>query len=315
METIEVRIENFFSIFNPTIELLNKFTKTKSYHQEFILLVCARLDALANIAFRNNSRRENFINFLDCYSGYREDFSMVSVGDLYAYFAYQLTVLPYELEKEGRLAIFTSDWQKTEEKFARLVWEVGLPITQKAIRDFIKNLMSAMKAKYYVLPKQRNQDQILCSKEELINVLSEAFKAIDSKIYELIQKNSKYLANLIEDFKLSSLLYTNYRCSIIHELYIEGESKFFYKNIGNLYWEHMRNSFVKPELTLTVQFPANFLLKILQTGINNYKKKLLDTKKLPIELYRDICDFTTEEEYLDMSTVSVRKEMRFGNFN
>jgi hypothetical protein len=83
-------LDRYFSIFESTIELADALIKEKRHAQEILILLCARLDALASDAASGEVHNsEAFTRFVTCYGGHRKLFESVSVGDLY----YDLTYL------------------------------------------------------------------------------------------------------------------------------------------------------------------------------------------------------------------------------
>ncbi len=56
MPKIQDVVDTFFSRYENTLTLLDQFLTEKKNHQEFVLLSCARLDSLANLAFSEGRR-------------------------------------------------------------------------------------------------------------------------------------------------------------------------------------------------------------------------------------------------------------------
>jgi len=48
-----------------------------------------------------------------------------------------------------------------------------------------------------------------------------------------------------------------------------------------------------------VYVPGRWLIDLLSLCIENYKKHLLGTKKLPINLFTEICNPLEDDQYLD----------------
>jgi hypothetical protein len=76
---LEKAIAAFFGRYRNTLDLLEKFLASKSNRQEFVLLSCARLDSLANLAFAEGTQRSRFSRFLSRYSGLGRQTFAVSV--------------------------------------------------------------------------------------------------------------------------------------------------------------------------------------------------------------------------------------------
>jgi len=59
------RLERFFNLFEPTIKLAEDLIAARSNSQEVVLLLCARLDALASCTGREDqSNRQAFTHLL-----------------------------------------------------------------------------------------------------------------------------------------------------------------------------------------------------------------------------------------------------------
>ena len=82
-------LETYFSQFSSTRELVDSLIQSKSHPQEILILLCARIDALASAAaFEEDAKANAFAHFISTYSGERGLFESVSAGDLF-----------YELDK------------------------------------------------------------------------------------------------------------------------------------------------------------------------------------------------------------------------
>ena len=69
LQQVERAIDEFFRRYDNTLDLLQRFLASKSNRQEFVLLSCARLDSLANLACAEGTQQSRFSRFLAKYSG------------------------------------------------------------------------------------------------------------------------------------------------------------------------------------------------------------------------------------------------------
>jgi hypothetical protein len=305
MKNIEKRIEEAFSIYDSTIELLNKFIRDRSNIQEFILLVCARLDALSNLAFTGKSQKDNFIDFLTHHSGIKNKILEIGLPHLFDYLCYHEYVLPGSLEREGRLYMLDP---RRDEQFVLFVWHSGIGITQDKVGVLLKFLIRAIKQKYRVLPNQKLTKQSIDTLSNIIGYLENSAKRTRKSFIKEAICSNKYLSNMIKDFSLGALLYREYRCGIIHDYGVEVDSAdFFSKN--TICWQTVYNDLVQPTRRLRIQFPARMLLELFTSSLHSYKLRLQKSKQLPIELFGQICDFMKEMKYLDDKSIPSGKDV------
>ncbi len=305
MKSIEKRIEEAFTRYDSTIELLQQFIRKRSNVQEFILLVCARLDSFLNLAFTGKSQKDNFVDFLTHHSGNKTKLLEISVPDFFEHLGYHLWVLPGCLEKEGRFHMFDP---RRDEQFVLFIWNSGIALTQEKVGFLLKFLMNALRRRYRVLPNQPLSKNSADNASNIVTYLEdEAKKHKKAFVREAICSN-KYLFSLIKDFSLASLLYREYRCGIIHEYGVDIRSTDFFGK-HDVYWQPFYNDIAEPTHRLRIQFPAQFLLKLLTNCVNSYKLRLQKTKQLPEELFFEICDFMNELKYLDERTIPEGKDV------
>ncbi len=289
------RIEKAFERYGPTLDLLREFLRTKNNIQEFILLACARLDSLANLAYKGESQKSTFVKFLARHSG-RENLVMaVSVPDLYYFLSYHQFALPGTIDKPGRLHLF----DERDTPLVRLVWDSGVGIMQREVGALLRFFATTLKRRYRVTPTQSRSKQSLDSLESLKQGFISAGKHLKKDTY-LAAANSSDL--LLKDFTVGTLLYKQYRCGIIHEYGVDvDEDSFFQKT--DVYYRTVYNLYFFPRKFLTIQFPGRFLLRLLTNTLRSYKLQLRNKKLLPFPLFDEICDFSTELRYLDNESV------------
>jgi hypothetical protein len=304
MKSIEERIDLAFGKYTPTLELLKTFISNKSNHQEFLLLACGRLDSISNLAFSGDALKNNFITFLNMYSGLKEKCYLISVPDLYDFLNYQLWILPGSLEKEGRYFVFNP---KEDEKYVSFIWSSGVAITQKHVGLLLKFILNVLKKYYRVTPNQVFSKKSTDTVDDIVkNILNECNNRKKTFYTEGITSAKSKLQEFIKEYSVGSLLYKEHRCAIIHEYgVLIKEQSFFRKK--EYYWEPRYRKYGNSEKALTIQFPAHFLFDILNNSIRNYKNKLKQTKLLPFSIHSEICDFDSELKYLDQDSIKEGK--------
>ena len=135
-------IDDAFRQYQPTVELLNNLQTRKVNPQEFVILVCARLDSLSNLAFPEGTQKSKFIKFLMTFSQHGNAFRKVSVSDLYYFLTKRLLILPGSVPQPGRVHVY----HPTEEKeFISFVWKSGVNITEEDIEKALVFLLKVLK--------------------------------------------------------------------------------------------------------------------------------------------------------------------------
>src|SRR6266481_2843059 len=91
---IEDRVNAAFEEHRATTALLENFIQSREYPNEIVILACARLDALANLAMtKKQGQRNRFVSFLHTYSGRRNELEQVALPNLYLHIFMQFATL------------------------------------------------------------------------------------------------------------------------------------------------------------------------------------------------------------------------------
>lgn len=297
MEPIESRLEHFFSTFRTTQQFLEELLQTQDWPQEFLILVCCRLDALANLAFPRwkGKQADAFTKFVLRYSGFERQLRQISVPDLFFYLSYERWVLPGLICEPGRLHQFTED----DEPLIRLIVDSGLPITQHAINDFLRFVLRTLKRAYRVVPNQRITGKSIAKRSEVMQCLLAAAQSPRRRKYI---EPLKAVKSVIERFSLSQVLYREFRCRAVHGYEVNLDEKRFFRERA-VYWRTVYSDLVEPGRFLEIQFPAAFLLEMLRNSIDKYERELKHKKELPVEMWVEICEIESEIDLLDQDTL------------
>jgi hypothetical protein len=296
------RIEEAFKRYDQTADLVKDFLSSRSNPQEFILLVCGRLDSFSNLAFTGKSQKDNFVGFLARHSGYRNTFAQIGLPDLYRYLDYHLWVLPGTIDKPGRLHMFDP---KEDERFITFLWSSGLAIIQEEIGGLLKFIMKTLRERYRVSPTQSMRKSSLDSLGAVYEYLHDVAKRHKRGLY---LEAVKSLRPILRDYSIGALLYRKYRNEIIHEYGVDvQEDEFFTKK--TVYWGTFYNPDVYPTKFLQIQFPGEFLFKILVNCVRGYKMELKRTRKLPWGIFSDICNIMDEIDHLDDRSLPSGKDV------
>jgi hypothetical protein len=300
--TLSETIDIAFNQYGATIELLKELLSNGRSIQEFILLACARLDSLSNLAFTEDLQKQKFAKFLYTYSKYKNLFNKVSVTNLYSYVLYHRCALPGTIQKPGRIWAFNP---KEDAKLISFIWGSEVAITEPDVGKLLEFVMNVLKRNYRVVPNQSSKRKVSDTTKSVQNLLNAAAKTRKLMVYsEAMNK----IGPVIREFTLGALLYKEYRCAAIHEYQVNVDEDDFFKK-QRPYWRAMYNEMMYPTRFLKVAFPGPFLLDVLADCVENYKTHLKKTRKLPSDLFFEFYDATSDLQYLDESTIPSGKSL------
>ena len=286
---VEKAVEAFFKRYDSTLQLLQQFLAARANRQEFVLLSCARLDSLANLAFAEGPQRSRFSRFLSKYSGLGKDTFAVSVPDLYYFFQHYHWIAHASVPEPGRIMLF----RERDKEFAQFVYESGVPITVSHVRKLLASIMSSLEGKFRIFPRQRIGKKTSATNDAIVTVIADAVMGNRSAHY---QPDFTAIKAIVSSYTIGTLLYRRYRSAAIHEWGAElDEREFFSKTI--VYWKVAR---VHSHRFLKIQFPAGLLLDCLKRAIIAYKCELQETHRLPYPIWTDS---RLSEEFLDRRSI------------
>ncbi|OPY65709.1 MAG: hypothetical protein A4E57_03073 [Syntrophorhabdaceae bacterium PtaU1.Bin034] len=299
---IHQRIANAFVEYRSTVSLVEELIAKKTHVNEIILLVCARLDSLANAACQETTQKASFFKFLTRYSNHRSLLVSVSVPDLYDYFARLLWLLSGMIQKPGRLHLFDPIEDASAVSF---IWKSELPVTEEHIAPLLRFVLRILRMHYRAAPGQPRRKNDLQQLPELSKQLVEAAASYKTQKY---LKAMEAIGPILKDHTIGNLLYTDYRCAVIHDYGFQIDPALFFKETVP-YYAIFSNHYIESN-QFRLHFPAAFLLSLLKDCIDNYQKRLLHTLKLPSAIWFKICDALEEPEYLNNDTLNEGKDAR-----
>lgn len=290
--TLAEKLDRFFAIFQPTIDLVERLMASKKNSQEVVLLLCARLDALAScLAREDQSNRQSFIRLLTDYSGHRQLMQSVSAGDLYYELGYHRWLTEGLIPKPGRLHRFSS----VNDQVLRLLDGSGVPLTVEAVERLLTRLMRALTSDFRCRSGQPLRKPMLAKPALVTARLTRAFEK--SKDKELSKNLHDALQPLLESKTLAGILYEKSRNTAVHEAWVEFEEAAFF-SAERPFWEPLYSPYYPP--FLLVRFPARFLLEMLFNCMMTMKHKMLATGKLPPDVhYHVFGPHDDDVEFLD----------------
>ena len=195
-------LETYFSQFSSTRELVDSLIQSKSHPQEILILLCARIDALASAAaFEEDAKANAFAHFISTYSGERGLFESVSAGDLFYELDYHLWILPGMLPKAGRIHLFS----RTNDTVFRLLIGSEIPLTFTDAGRLIKRIQGGLRKNFRVGPNQRQSKQVLGSIDAIRAAILQEFSGERNKLQR--EALRKALDPLIRSKTVASILY------------------------------------------------------------------------------------------------------------
>lgn len=295
--SIERRITRAFEVYDPTLKLLSSLVRKRSNAQEVVLLSCARLDSLANLAF-SDSQKNNFVRFMEKHSHVRE-MCHLSVPDLFRYLIHKQWILPGTIPVAGRFHVFDPH----DMPFFSFLWNCGVAVTRAKINELLNKITAMLRSRFRILPRQSTGSSIV-SDTDITAALRPVWK--DAGLQEA--EAEKAVKPLLAEYRVSSLLYSEFRCGAIHEYGVGLDEERFFSE-SDICFAAFGNPFLTPRHILSIQFPAKFLCRLLSTCIESYRSELLHTKKLPLTMYEAVCDFPNELRYLDDRSIPLGKDI------
>lgn len=137
-KSLEAEIDKYFDLFAPTLGLAARLIAAKENAQDVLLLLCARLDALASsISNEAQSNRDSFTNLVIAYGGERGLMESVSAGDLYYELGYHRWLMEGMLPKAGRIVRFSH----VNDPVIDLLEQSDIPLTKDAAVVLLTRIM------------------------------------------------------------------------------------------------------------------------------------------------------------------------------
>jgi hypothetical protein len=295
----------FFSLFQPTIGLAEDLIRAKSNPQEVVLLLCARLDALASCTSREDqSNRQSFVRLLVKYSGYRDLMRSVSAGDLYYELGYHRWVAEGMIPRPGRLHRFSH----IDDPIIHLLERSGIPLTVEAVQRLLTRMMRVLAANFRCRPGQPLKKPMVGKPKSIIVDMETEFRS--SKDAELRRNLEGALQPLLETKTIAGLLYENFRNAAVHGAKVQFDEATFFQG-QRPYWEPLYSDYYPP--FLFVKFPGPFLVELLHNCTNTLKQEMLATEKLPPDVHFYVFGFGTNEhlQFLDKELLPKGRNLSF----
>lgn len=289
---LEAGLRRFLGLFDPTIALAETLTRARTNPQEVILLLCARLDALASSLVREDeSNRKAFVQLVVKYSGHRGLMESVSAGDLYYELGYHRWLAEGMIPKPGRLDQFS----RLNDPIIYLLDHSGVPLTIKDAEVLLTGIMRVLVKHFRCRPGQPTVKPRLGKVDKVISTIHAAFA--HSRDLEVREKIAEAVRPLVESKTVAALLYEKFRNEAVHSSQVPiDENQFF--SAQTPYWKRLYSEYY-PSFSL-IEFPARFLTEVLRNCLKTLGQHMLATGKLPPDVHSHAFGFGLDHlQFLD----------------
>lgn len=296
-------VDRFFDLFKPSIELAERLITAKSSAQEIILLICARLDALAcSIVSEDEHNRSAFIRLLVNYTGYRDLMQSVSVGDLYYELGYHRWLIEGLIPKPGRLHKFS----KLDDPVIELLERSGIPLTAETAERFLSRAMRALTKNFRCTSGQPRAKNSAVDPSVVIEAFEAEFRR--SRDTELRSNVKAAFQPLLARQTAAAILYERFRNNAVHGLRVEVDEKNFFA-AQEPYWKPLYSEDYPPFLQL--MFPAAFLVRLLRSSLTTVRHRFAKSQKLPPDVHFHVFGFGFDYlQFLDDQLLPERRDLR-----
>lgn len=294
---LEKGLDQYFSAYDSSQALAAELVKRRQYPIDVLILLCARLDALASDALGDNTpHKQAFCRFVTNYGGHRELFEAVSVPDLYYEIGYHRWKLSGTIPAPGRL----NRVSELDDPFFHLVEDSGLPITLKEIGRLLDTVTRILERAFRAKARQASSKSRISSASALKNVIEDAAKK--SRLRQIASRLPQALLPLMNKTSMSNILYERFRCEAIHGASVRIDANRFFSEF-EVYWKRIYPIYQGRTYEL-VEFPAAFLLECLKACIGAYRTHLLAKGNVPHAIYfRGFEDLLSTVHFLDSESM------------
>lgn len=290
-------LDKYLSTYDSSQALATDLIQRQQHPIEVLILLCARLDALASDARGDDvSNKRAFCRFLTDYGGHRKLFDAVSIPDLYYELGYYRWRLEGTIPAPGRLHRFTD----LDDPLLHLIEDSGLPLTLKEIGRLLDTLTRILAQHFHAQARQVASKPRTASAARLQSLIEDGAKR--SKLRGVASRLPNALLPLISKTRLSSILYERFRCESIHGATIRIDAKRFFAE-SDVYWKPIYPIYAGRKYEL-VEFPGQFLLNCLRACIGTYRAHLLAKGRVPHAIYfHGFDDLWSTLDFLDADSI------------
>jgi len=297
---LEKGLDQYFSAYDSSQALASELIQRQKHPTDALILLCARLDALASDALgEESSHRKAFSRFVTNYGGERKLFDAVSIPDLNYEIGYHRWRLHGIIPAPGRLHRFG----RLDDPLLHLIEDCGLPITVTEIGIMLDTLARILERSFRAKARQASSKARTVPVAQLKDLIEAAAKK--SRLRQVAGRLPGAIVPLLDSVRVSNILYERFRCESIHGAKVRIDAKRFFSE-QNVYWKPIYPIYLGKTYEL-IEFPASFLLDCLRACIRGYRAHLLAKKRVPHAIYFhgfEDADFRSTLEFLDVESIS-----------
>jgi len=297
-------LDQYFSSFDSTLALTSDLIRDRKHPNEVLILLCARIDALASdAAAEGTPSKQAFVHFIRAYSGEQDLFDSVSIGDLHYELAYHQWLLEGTIPQPGRLHRFS----RVDDPIIQLLEDAGLPLTLDDSGALLATLMRIIKHEFHAVPRQSLSKPRLATIARISEVITT--NAVRTRLKKIADNLPKALSLLLESKRVATILYEKFRSGSIHGAKVIIDPHRFFAEKG-AYWEHLYSEHYGS--FEVIGFSAQFLRSLLDRCIVTYHAHLLAKGKLPPDVLFHVFgdDILSEVEFLDETLLPLGGQVR-----
>lgn len=282
-------LDRYFQLFEPTISLVERLIEKRQNAQEVLLLLCARLDAMASCISRDDqSNRDSFTKLVTGYGGERALMESVSAGDLYYELGYHRWLMEGLIPKPGRIIRFS----RLNDPMIDLLDQSEIPLTVAAGERLLTRLMRVLERHCRCRPGQPCRKPNTIKPSALTRIIEDDLKR--SREYEA-DKVSKAIQSLLRSKTIAALLYQNFRNEAVHGVKVDLDERRFFRD-QRPYWQLLYSEYYPP--FMFIKFSGPFLLSLLRNCLNTLREKWSANGMIPPDVHSYLFHYGLDEIHL-----------------
>jgi hypothetical protein len=295
------RLSEFFDSYKKKVEFLKDLSRKHQGADEIILLACCYLEQLGGCLYpKKDSSKRSFERMLLDHSGEKDEFSLISLGNLAWDILYMAETLGYIIPKAGRVQLQFDELKP----LIKFIDQTGVALTEKSVRKLLLALYDNLKSHFRIHPYQTRKKNCYGDRELVVDSIMSCTK-LRRVGTEITAENIK---GLIDGYTYASILYRDYRCKAVHEaagIYVV--LKKFWK-MKRPYFVEVSSIFCKYPI-FSLEFPSYFLIECLETCIECAEKAIKGKGLLPPDIWEAICNWE-EFEFMDVEGIEEPRPIR-----
>jgi hypothetical protein len=250
------------------------------------------------------SRKNAFVSFVSGHGGRKDLINSISISDLYYELAYHRWLIEGTIPVPGRLHRFSS----LDDPILHLLEDAGLPLTAKDSRALLETIMRILKHEFRTMPWQPLRKTRFVKLSALVQLIADRVRR--TRLSSIADNLCKALIPLLRNKKVGAILYERFRSESIHGATVLLDTKKFFTET-EVYWKALYSEYYGAfEI---IEFPAQFLLLLLEQCVSTYRSALLAKGKVPpaVHFYVFGDDMFTELNLLDTDLLPEGGDVRF----